>query len=142
MVGQLEGDGSILLYEEHAHALVLVDGAYDAEDLAGDEWGEAEGRLVEKEETWPGHEGAGHREHLLLAAGQRAGLLAAPLGEDGKVRAHAIHVGGEHPAVAAHVGAQAQVLLHTQVHEGAAPLRRVGDAEADDVLGGLAVDTL
>ena len=44
MVSELERDGGVLLHEEHTHALVLVDGTHDAEDLAGDERSEAQRR--------------------------------------------------------------------------------------------------
>ena len=39
--------------------------------------GEAERRLVEHQQARPRDERAGEREHLLLAAGERPGLLAA-----------------------------------------------------------------
>src|SRR5215471_9666464 len=42
VVGEVEGEGGVLLDEEHAHTLVLVDGPHDAEDLADHERGEAE----------------------------------------------------------------------------------------------------
>ena len=72
MVGEPEGEGRVLLDEEHAHAVPLVDRADDPEDLLHHERGEPEGRLVEKEQARPQHQRAGEREHLLLPAGERA----------------------------------------------------------------------
>ena len=42
---------------------------------------ENERKLVEHDEFGPRHERAGDREHLLLAARQRAGRLLPPFGE-------------------------------------------------------------
>ena len=49
------------------------------EDLLHHERREAEGRLVEQQEPRPQHQRARDRQHLLLAARQRAGLLPPPL---------------------------------------------------------------
>ena len=57
------------------------------------------------------HQRARHREHLLLAAGERAGLLAAPLVEAREVAVHALEVRVDRAAVLARVGAEPQVLL-------------------------------
>ena len=48
----------------------------DAEDLAHDQRREAERRLVEHQQPRPRHQRAAEREHLALAAGQRARELA------------------------------------------------------------------
>src|SRR5262245_40470744 len=68
VVGEVEGDGGVLLDEQHADALLAVDRPHDAEDLPHDQRGEAERWLVEEEQAGPRHEGARHREHLLLAS--------------------------------------------------------------------------
>src|SRR5262249_45676425 len=85
---------------------------------------------------------AGPREHRLLAARQRSRLLAAALGEHREVFVDLGVVVGETGLGPSRVGPEAQVLLDREVHERPAPLRRVGDAEPHDVLGGLAVDAL
>src|SRR5437667_7363726 len=51
VVREIEGDGRVLLDEEHAHAFLPVDGSHDAEDLSHDEGGEPERRLVEEEQA-------------------------------------------------------------------------------------------
>ena len=57
----------------------LVDGAQDAENLLHHQRRQAEGRLVQQQQLRPQHQRARDREHLLLAAGQRARLLAQAL---------------------------------------------------------------
>src|SRR6266436_3031011 len=57
---------------------------------AGD--AERHARLVQQEQAGPRHQRAADREHLLLAARQRAGHLRAALLEPDKEREHALHV--------------------------------------------------
>src|SRR5919198_3362619 len=78
VIGKVERRGDVLLDEQHAHALLAVDGAHDAEDLAGDERREPERGLVEEQQARPQHERAPDREHLLLAAGEASGDLTVP----------------------------------------------------------------
>jgi hypothetical protein len=78
---------------------------------------------------------ARHRQHLLLAARQRAGELRAALGQHREVPVRASQILGEAAAAATRVGAQAEVLLDGEVHEGAAALRHVRDAAAHHVFG-------
>ena len=56
------------------------------EDLAGDERRQAERGLVEEEQPGAAHESARDGEHLLLAAGERAGLLVGAALEPREVR--------------------------------------------------------
>src|SRR5512147_227061 len=81
VVGQVEGHRRVLLHEQDAHPLLLVDRAHDAEDLPDHQRGQAERGLVQQQQAGAGHERARDRQHLLLAARQRARLLPPPLGE-------------------------------------------------------------
>src|SRR6266542_4250160 len=85
VVGELERHRGVLLDQQHAHALLLVDGAHDAEDLAGDQGRESERRLVQQQEARARHEGARHRQHLLLPARERARLLPLSLVKDREI---------------------------------------------------------
>ena len=138
VVGQVQRQAGVLLDQQHADAVFLVDAAHDAEDLGHDQRRQAEGGLVQQQQLGPQHQRAADGQHLLLAAGQRAGLLVAPLLQDREAREHALHVLHHLGLVAAHVGAQAQVLLDRQAGEGAAPVGHVGHAHAHHGLGGLA----
>ena len=79
-------------------------------------------------------------EHLLLAARERARLLAPPLGEPREIAEHALEVLPHRAPVGADIGAEAQVLLDRQIGEGAAPVGHMRDAEARDRLGRKAAD--
>src|SRR5213592_1272715 len=81
-------------------------------------------------------------QNLLLAAGERAARLLLALGEHGEVAVHALEVLRDTAAPAPRVGAQAQVLLDGEVHERAAPLGRVADAEPHQVFRRAPVDAL
>ena len=67
----------------------------DLEDLLDDERRQAERRLVEQQEARPAHQRARDREHLLLAARQRAAALALALLEDREQREDALEILGE-----------------------------------------------
>src|SRR5207245_6222419 len=140
--GGAEGNGGVLLHEQDTHALLPVDGAHDAEDVADDERRQPQRRLVEQEQPWPQHERARDGQHLLLAAGERAARLLLALGEHWEVAVHALEVLRDTAAPAPRVGAQAQVLLDGEVHERAAPLGRVADAEPHQVFRRAPVDAL
>src|SRR2546426_7152862 len=62
VIGEVERRRDVLLDEQDAHALLAVDGAHDAEDLAGDERRESERGLVEEEQARPEHERAPRSE--------------------------------------------------------------------------------
>ena len=82
----------VLLDDEHGEPLV-VQVLDDAEDLRDEQRREAERRLVEQEQPRPLHERAREREHLLLAAAERAGLLVAALLDPREVLGDAREVG-------------------------------------------------
>ena len=85
-----------------------VDALDQREQLFDQERGEAERRLVEDQEPGLGHQAAPDREHLLLAAGQRAGALALPFGEPREDREHPAAVGFA-PRAGAAVGAEIEI---------------------------------
>ena len=74
----LQRVAGVLLDQQHAGA-ALVDRPDGTEDVAHDQRREPERGLVEAEQLWFGHHGAAEHEHLLFAARERAGVLAAAL---------------------------------------------------------------
>src|SRR6266568_150754 len=76
--GDGQGHRGILLDEQDGHAL-LVDGQDRLEDLLDKDRRQSHGGLVEQQEPGAGHERAADGKHLLLAAGERARDLVAPL---------------------------------------------------------------
>ena len=114
---------------------------HDREDLLHDQRRQAERRLIQQQQPRPQQQRARDRQHLLLAARKRAGLLAEALAQSGEIAEHALEVLGDALTVAADVAAKPEVLLDRQLEERAAPVRHVRDAALHDVLGGAAVDT-
>src|SRR5256884_4142956 len=110
-----------------------------APDLRPDERGEPLRRLVTDEQARVRHEGAADREHLLLAAGERAPEDALPgreLGEQGedlldrpRVRVAAAVRRGRH-----------EVLTHREVREDLTALRHETDPGLRHAVRGEAVD--
>src|SRR2546421_7152584 len=128
VVGEIQRERRVLLDEENADS-GLIDRSENPEDLAHDERREPQRRLVEEEQPRPQHQRAGHREHLLLPARECAGRLPASLVQYREVAEDTLEVVLEITALAPAPGAQPQVLLDGEVHERAAPLGRVSDAE-------------
>src|SRR5262245_11871665 len=124
----------VLLDDEDGEPLLLVEVAEDPEDLPDDDRREPEGRFVEEQEKRPRHERAGDREHLLLAARERSGLLLAAPVEPREMAADPLVVLRE--AASLEIPAQTEVLVHRQLTEDAAALRDVCDSGARDALGG------
>src|SRR5262249_47105599 len=73
-----ERRAGILLDQQPRHAR-LLNGADRLEDLDLETVGDADRRFIEQEQPRIAHERATDREHLLLPARQRTGLLAAAL---------------------------------------------------------------
>ena len=78
-VRELERVEGVLLDQEHGEPVLRVELADGVEDLPHDQRREAERRLVEQQQPRPRHQRAGDRQHLLLAARQRAAALVQAL---------------------------------------------------------------
>ena len=89
--GDAERHRRVLLDDEDRGALA-VDGLDDVEDLVDQRRRQAHRRLVHQQEPRPRHQRAADREHLLLAAGERAALLVRPLPEPGEQPVDALEV--------------------------------------------------
>src|SRR5918993_2121004 len=129
----LQGHVGVLFDEEDGRSLLvdLLDGLEDALDEDG---GEPHGRFVEEQEFRAAHEGAAYGEHLLLAAGHRAGFLLDAFAEAWEELEDAVHVFAHARVVVSVVGAHLQVLAHRHAAEDLAPLRALGDALGDHVV--------
>src|SRR6478609_5360974 len=79
VVGVAQSNRRVLLCEQKAHALALVQRMHDLEDLFDHLWGESHRRLVEQDHSRPRHQRAADRSHLLLSARSVSGLALAPL---------------------------------------------------------------
>ena len=141
VVGEAEGDGRVLLGEEHGHALLVVQAAHDLEDLLHEHGGEAHGRLVQEHELGVGHEGPPDGHHLLLASGDVARPDSAPLAEAREVLVHPLEIPLERVSVT-RVGARQEVLLHGQVLEDVPAFHHLHDAAPDDLRRVFSLDGL
>src|SRR5262249_9585863 len=74
-VRQLEGVEGVLFNQKYSYFLFHIESLDCFEDLARDHWGEAKRGLVEQQQARAAHEGARNRQHLLLAARERAAAL-------------------------------------------------------------------
>src|SRR2546428_5257636 len=82
-----DGQGLVgILLDEQDRRAAGVDVADDAEDLLDEHGGEAQRRLVEQHQDRLGHERAGDRQHLLLAAPEPPPQPRSPLRQDGGAR--------------------------------------------------------
>ncbi len=130
-----QGMEGVLLHYEHGELLLAVERLDRLEDLAGNERCQPERRLIEQQEARAPHQGAGDRQHLLLAPRERAAALLDALLEAGKQRKDALDIGRE---VAGAGGGRAhlQILHHGHAREDAPALGRLRDPQARDLVGG------
>src|SRR5436190_6832734 len=129
---RLQCDVGVLLDDQHRRSLLLVQLADDAKDLRDDERRETEGRLVEEQQPRTLHQCPRHREHLLLAAAERPGLLVPALFEPREVVEGSPEVTLRRAAPG--VGAEPEVLEDRQLRKGAATFGYVRDAKTNDRL--------
>ena len=118
---QLQGDVHRLLDDDDRRS-PAVDLAHHVEELADNRGCKAEGELVDHHQLGPGHQGHPEGQHLLLAAGQVARHLGAPLLQHGEEIEHlaarlvdALLLVGDQP------GGQLEVLRDAERREDALP---------------------
>ncbi len=86
-----EGDGDILLDQEHARPLG-AEAVSDSHERLDRDRREPERRLVDEEQVRVGHQRAPERRHLLLAAAELAGGQREAIGQYGEEVEHAAQV--------------------------------------------------
>ena len=130
-VGVRQGEGDILLAEQHGDRRALPQSLERLRELLEDDRREAQRRLVENQELRLHHERARDRQHLLLAARKGARELPAALSEHGKEIEEpgelALARGGGQMAAA-----ELEVFPDRHVDEQLARFRRLHDAMAGD----------
>src|SRR5437660_882332 len=78
-IGEFQRELRVLLDNQDGDLVVAVDLAEDSEQVAHDQGRQSERGFVQQHQPRPQHQRARHRQHLLLAARQRAGLLGVAL---------------------------------------------------------------
>src|SRR5262249_35399853 len=124
-----------VLLDDEDRVPLLADAADQVEQAEHHDRGQPHRRLVEQDELGARHEGAPHREHLLLAAREAARPLAGALGEDGEEAVHALDALREAGPRRRQERAHLEVLGDAQLGEEAPALRHVGDAVGHDLVG-------
>src|SRR5260370_32304657 len=79
IVGKTQRDIGILLRQQKAHALLLIQIPHDIEYFLDDLRSESHRWLIQKNHRWLRHQRAADRRHLLLAAGGVARLAGSAL---------------------------------------------------------------
>ena len=133
-VGEPAHDLEVLLDEQDRHDLRRLEERVG--DLGHDLRREALGRLVDEQQPVVVEQRPRHRDHLLLAAGQRAGHLVAALHEVGE------ELGDELAARVALPLGEREVLGDGELGEDLAVLGHVADAALHDPVGRQPVDPL
>ena len=77
---QLQGGAGVLLHQHDGHA-GLVDFPQSLKNRLDQQRRQAKARFVQQQDARVSHQRPANRQHLLLAAAQRAGQLLAPLGQ-------------------------------------------------------------
>ena len=140
-VADLQGLEHVLFDQEHGDALGR-DMFHGSEDL-GDQLGhDAHGGFVQHEKIGPGHEPAGNRHLLLLAARKRSGTLVGALFEPREQPLDGLKAFGNLFLGVDGVGSEQQVVPHRQARKKPPPLGHQGDLLPDDLIGGQAGDYL
>src|SRR5262249_5661579 len=119
----------VLLDQEHTRA-GSIDRLDRAENVLDDYRRKSERRLVETNEVWFRHNCAPKCEHLLLAPGQRASVLAPALAQPRKYVEDLVREDAYLRALlAVFEGAELEIFAHGEEWEHAPPLRNERDPE-------------
>ena len=132
---QFERVECILLHQEDAEPLLAIKSLDGPEYLTRDERRQPQRRLIQEQQPRAPHQGAGDRQHLLLAAGEGAAALVDTLLEPWKQLKHAFQVGLKMLGIC-QAGADLQVLEHAHAQENAPAFRRLRDSQGCDLVGG------
>ena len=129
-VAELAGEGEVLLDHQQGRLAVLQ--LAEGVDHVGDDGRRQPlGRLVDQQQPARLDDGARHRQHLLLAARQKArrqvSRTASAPRSGAKIQSSRLWIGR------ARARGQHQILLHREVGEDRHALGHIGDAQPRDV---------
>ncbi len=130
--GEPERDGGELLDEEDADAR-LGDGPYHRNQVAKNDWSEAERQLVDKHEPRLGHQRLSQHDHLLLPARKRTSGDLEGLPEGGKELKRTLPAGARTLA-GERIGRSADVVVHRQLGQESSALGNHRHPRAPDAL--------
>src|SRR5262249_31624058 len=140
-IGDCQGHGRVLLHHEDRDP-ALADTQDLLELLLDQDRREAHRGFVHAQEARAGHQRPRHRQHLLLAARERAAALPLPLAEPGKKLRNPLEVLGDALFVGPRERAEHQVLQNGQTREDAARLGNDRDSRTNPLRCGPRADVL
>ena len=76
VIGHREHHRHVLLDDNNRHLFVSIDPDENVGNLVHEDWHDPIRRFIEQHQPRMGHQPAADRQHLLLAAAERAGRLA------------------------------------------------------------------
>src|SRR3954452_1421070 len=123
----------VLLDQENRQLLARVEFADRVEDLAHDDRRKSERGLIQQKEARARHQGTGDRQHLLLAAGERAAALMQPLLQAREELEHLLAVRVEMLTTRDH-RAHLQVFQYCHPREDAPAFRRLRNTQMRDLV--------
>ena len=123
-VGHLQGQVHVLLHQQHPGTGLIGDAAHHRHQFLVDHRGQSQAHLVHHQQLGLGDDGAGQRQHLLLAAAEQAGPAADEWTEGGKEVEGPVNVDA-----AAGLG-QLEILPHRQLEQQAPVLGHVAHTPA------------
>src|SRR5215475_2844192 len=97
VIGDLQGRRRALFDQQDADAELVAYGSETTDEILDNDRCEAERQLVDQQKLRPAHQGRADRQHLPLAAGQKAG---SPASQFGKARKEMIGALIEPPSLA------------------------------------------
>src|SRR5262249_51588814 len=133
-VGEAQDLARLLLHDDGRHTLLADDLAQHNQKLIDDDRCQALQRLIQQDDTRVDNEGTANRQHLLLAAGELAAEIVAPLLEPREHGEHAL------PRPRTRWRKGGKVPLNRGRAEDVALRRRPADARSSPPLGPLARD--
>ena len=132
VIGILQRPLGVLLDHQHgdaARAHVLEQG----EQLLHQDRRQTDRGLVDQHQLGFEHQPAGDLQHLLLAAGERRGLLAGLAAQHRETVHRGFHARREVEALRRRDAAELEIVQHGQLGKDVAPLRHVADAVGDQL---------
>src|SRR5215470_14382967 len=116
----------VLLDQEEGYPL-RVDALDQREQFLHQQWRQSERRLIEDQKPGLGHQSASDRQHLLFAAGQRAGVLRLSFRQPREDREYPPSVVVA-ALTATAIGAEIEIFANRHVREDAPALWHVDEA--------------
>ena len=92
LVGDFQRHAGVLLHQQNGDPLLLIDPLDQRQCLRDQLRRQAQGGLIKEDQLRAEHQGPGHRQRLLLSAGEGTRVLIFPLLQNGEQSEHPVNV--------------------------------------------------